>query len=156
LQAGADINATLFAAAKSFLGQWTDSDPRTDHGNLACAWAVNNVVSNALGKPISSDGSLLGVSTSQMADVLRAHHVPVNPGTPPPPGAVIIAPSTARTHGHVGIVGEAARNANTRRVLSNSSGAAKFEDKFTIGTFTSHYTAMGLQVLFFTLNPNQF
>jgi hypothetical protein len=156
LQPGTDISAQVLAEAKAFLGQKTNIDPRTDNGNLACAWAVNKVVSIALGKPISSDGNLLGVSTAQMGDVLTAHHVRVNSAAEAPGGAIIIAPSVGHTHGHVGIVSDAPGTGNTRRVLSNSSGDATFEDKFTVASFTSHYAGMGLQVLFFTLNPNQF
>jgi len=153
---GDDINAKMFAAAKDFVGHVTSNVPGTDHGNLACAWAVNEVTRLALGRPISSDGGKNGLSTDGIFDVLRAHHTKLNSAGEAPAGAIIIAPTEGDNHGHVGIVGAKQSSVDNTLVFSNKSVPGVFAHDFTIGSFTRHYTGRGLQVLFFTLNLDQF
>ncbi len=155
-QPGHDIDAKVFASAKNFVGHDTSAAPGTEGGNLACAWAVNQVARLALGKPISTVDGGNGISTAQMFDVLKAHHTALGSAGDAKPGVVIIAPSTDKVHGHVGIVGATTGGVNDTLVYSNSSAAAEFQQNYTIGKFTSHYVGKGLQVLFFKLNAGPF
>jgi hypothetical protein len=154
-----DINAKEFAAAQNFLGHVTSGVPGTSGGALACAWAVNQVTRLALGKPISTfegGGSGNGLGTDGVFAALSARHTKLNSVNDAKAGTIIIAPSTPKAHGHVGIVGAIAGNVRDTKVLSNRSHPGVFADRFTIGTFTDTYTGMGLQVLFFALNKDQF
>jgi hypothetical protein len=155
--AGDDISAKIFASAKAFVGHITSNVPGTDHGNLACAWAVNEVTRLALGKPISSDGQGgNGLSTDGIFAALTAHHTKLNSASDAKPGSIIIAPTQGTAHGHVGIVGARDGTVDATQVFSNKSVPGVFAQNYTIGSFTSHYTQMGLQVLFFSLDANQF
>jgi hypothetical protein len=154
--AGDDINAKMFATAKVFVGHSTRNVPGTDHGNLACAWAVNEVTRLALGKPISSDGGKNGLSTIGIFDALKARHTKLNSANDAKPGTIIIAPTQGSNHGHVGIVGTTTGTVNDTQVFSNKSNPGVFARNYTIQSFRSHYTGKGLQVLFFALNGVQF
>src|SRR5262249_34674845 len=69
---GSDVNAKIFQTARTFVGHSTHDVPGTDHGNLACAWAVNQVARLALGKPVQADErGRNGLSTRAMFDVLK-------------------------------------------------------------------------------------
>jgi hypothetical protein len=90
--AGDDINAKVFAKAQAFVGHDTSKVPGTEGGNLACAWAVNEVVRLALGKPISTDGNgNNGLGTDGIFDTLKKHHTQVDS---PSPGSIIILSCT--------------------------------------------------------------
>jgi hypothetical protein len=159
LQPGDDIGAKMLASAKAFVGFDTSKVPGTEGGNLACAWAVNEVTRRALGKPISTAGGSKGgdgLSTDGISDELNAHHTKLSSVNEARRGAIIIAPTQGAHHGHVGIVGAIAGNVGNTPVYSNSSGAKRFAQNYTIGTFTSYFTGRGLDVLFFALNPSQF
>jgi len=153
-----DVSAKVFAAANAFLGHDTSNAPNTDHGNLACAWAVNEVVRRALGKPISAnkDGSN-GLGTDGLFAELRDHHTPL---AAPKPGAIVISPTPAsgRVHGHVGILGRgSAGSVDSTQVFSNSSSRRQFAQNYTVGTWVARYaTRLHLQVLFFELNRDRF
>lgn len=149
-----DISAKVFAAAKAFLGHDTSNVPGTEHGNLACAWAVNEVVRLALGKPISG-GNHNGLGTGELFNVLQKRHMKLNSASEAKPGTIIISPTPpGGPHGHVGIVGD--NSADDTHIFSNSSGSKKFAQKFTLKSWRVHYAGKGLQVLFFALNRNQF
>jgi putative chitinase len=155
-QAGANTNALVFAAATAFLGHNTNV-PGTDHGNLACAWAVNEVVRLALGKPISTDGGGNGLSTDGIFDVLKMHHTQLPITSQPDPGTIIISPTEGSQHGHVGIVGRNPGGAiDNTQILSNSSSAAKFQQNYTIGKWKAYFENKGLDVLLFGLNASEF
>ena len=154
--AGDDINAKMFANAKAFVGHVTSNVPGTDHGNLACAWAVNEVTRLALGKPISSDQGGNGLSTDGIFDALKAHHTKLNAAADAKPGTIIIAPTQGGNHGHVGIVGATESSVDNTQIFSNKSVPGVFAQNFSIGSFTSHYQGKGLQVLFFALKLDQF
>ena len=153
---GDDINAKMFAAAKAFVGHVTRNVPGTDHGNLACAWAVNEVTRIALGKPISSEGGKNGLSTVGIFDALKARHTKLNSANDAKAGSIIIAPTQGSNHGHVGIVGITTGGVNDTQVFSNKSNPGVFARNFTIQSFRSLYTGKGLQVLFFSLKRDQF
>jgi len=154
--AGDDINSKMFATAKNFVGHITSNVPGTEHGNLACAWAVNEVTRLALGKPISSDGGKNGLSTTGIFDVLKAHHTKLSSASDAKPGTIIIAPTEGENHGHVGIVGATTSSVDNTQVFSNKSVPGVFAQNFTIESFTSHYRSRGLRVLFFALKQDQF
>jgi hypothetical protein len=65
-------------------------------------------------------------------------------------------PTQGANHGHIGIVGATTGGVNDTLVYSNSSGAKRFAQNFTIGTFTNYFVKHHLQVLFFALKPDQF
>ena len=154
----AEVNAKMFATAQAFVSHETSSVPGTEGGNLACAWAVNQVARLALGKPISTDGQGgNGLSTDGLFDVLTAHHLKLNSASDAKPGTIIVAPTQGANHGHVGVVGATAGGVNDTLVYSNSSHLKKFAQNYSIGSFTSLYTGKkGLKVLFFALKQDQF
>jgi|SRR6185369_7973188 len=150
----AEVNAKMFAKAQAFVGHITSNVPGTDGGNLACAWAVNEVTRLALGKPISSVGGQNGLSTDGIFDALKAHHTKLASAAAAQPGTIIIAPTEGANHGHVGIVGAAA--GGKVLVYSNKSKPGVFAQNFTVASFTNHYTGRGLDVLFYALKRDQF
>ena len=124
------------------------SVPGTNGGRLACAWAVNEIVKRATGRPIGG-----GLSTIKMAKVLRASATQVRQEEAEP-GTVIISPTTGGVVGHVGIVGDSAEDGD-KLVYSNSSSRALFVQNFTIQRWRARYErSLGLQVLFYRL-PDQ-
>jgi len=153
-QTAADVTAKMFAAAQQFVGHVTSNVPGTDGGNLACAWAVNEVTRLALGRPISSVDGSNGLSTYSIFEALQKHHTRLASAADAQPGTIIIAPTQGANHGHVGIVG-AASGGNVL-VYSNKSVPGVFAQNFTVASFTNHYTRRGLDVLFYALNRNQF
>ncbi|MBB4233247.1 hypothetical protein [Rhizobium mongolense] len=129
--------------------------PGTDHGNLACAWAVNQVAKKALGREIGG-----GLATANMVVVLRDKH---KRATDLVSGCVIISPTVTRLNGtrnigHVGIVGEVnTADKDQTKIYSNSSGAAEFQQNFTYARWRGKYKDdKGLSVEFFELDPQRF
>lgn len=155
IAANASTNAKIFAQAKAFVGFETKDVPGTDHGNLACAWAINEVIRVALGKAITRDSrGKNGLGTGEMFDVLRERHRQLDA---PVPGCIVISPTPPRgnVHGHVGIVGEAAGgDPETTQIFSNSSSARKFAQNRTIRTWKERYVnQLHLQLLYFEIVP---
>ena len=155
-QPGDDLNAKVFQEATDFVNHDTSRVPDTDSGNLACAWAVNEVVRQALGKPISGTATRNGLSTIGIFEALQAHHTRLNSAADAQPGTIIIAPTQGADHGHVGIVGSTPGDVNAAHVYSNSSTDKKFERNYTIGSFAHRYQGKHLQVLFFKLDAGFF
>lgn len=151
-----EASAKLLAAAQAFVGTSTATVPNTDGGNLACAWAINEVARRACGRPISVlRGGTNGLSTIGLFEALQ-RHTPVALADHARPGAIIIAPTQGSRHGHVGIVGPKAGNTNSTPVFSNSSTKRQFAQNYTIGSFTNRFQAKGLNVLFFALKKDRF
>ena len=155
---GEDVAAKVFAAAQAFVGQDTSHAPNTDHGNLACAWAVNEVVRRALGKPISADeNGNNDTGTDGIFAVLKKHHNRVPSAKA---GAIVISPTPpeGNVHGHVGIVGKTAGGAvGATPIFSNSSSASEFSQNYTINSWMARYrNKLHLDVLFYELNRDQF
>jgi hypothetical protein len=112
----------------------------TNNGHLACAWAVNEVVRQALGHPIGGN-----LSTDGMFDALESKNIGkrIDQGTATP-GSIIISPTEGDTHGHVGIVGEGGK------IYSNSSEEGLFEQNYDFDKWTKRYKdKLGLDVLFY-------
>jgi hypothetical protein len=155
--AGDDMNAKLFAAAQAFVGTSTRDVPLTDNGNLACAWAINEAVRRAFGKPISADSKgNNGLDTAGLFAALKKHHKEVDS---PLAGTIIISPTppSGNVHGHVGIVGQIPATLNNTKIFSNSSSLAKFAQTHTIKSWKARYIdKLGLDVRFFELNADIF
>ncbi|WP_165410079.1 hypothetical protein [Rhizobium ruizarguesonis] len=129
--------------------------PGTQHGNLACAWAVNRVTEMALGREIGG-----GLATASMVVVLRNKHKKINK---PVSGCVVISPTVTgangrRNIGHVGIVGVVDDSDDDgTKIYSNSSGAAEFQQNKTLKSWIGQYkTGKGLSVEFYELEPRLF
>jgi hypothetical protein len=153
----AEASAKMFATAQAFVSHITADVPGTEGGNLACAWAVNQVARLALGKPISTDGQGgNGLSTDGLFDTLNAHHTRLNGAADAQPGSIIIAHTQGANHGHVGVVGATPGGVDNTRVYSNSSHLKEFAQNYTIGSFSNFFQSRGLQVTFFNLKQDQF
>jgi hypothetical protein len=137
--------ATAFSSATA---------PGTDGGNLACAWAVNQVARKGLGREIGG-----GLATANMVPILRAKHQALADVSA---GAVVISASATVGKkwviGHVGVVGDVnAADKGATPIYSNSSAAAEFQKNFTLSKWIQRYkTTKGLKVEFFQLEPGQF
>lgn len=120
--------------------------PGTNHGRVACAWAVNHVATDGLGHEVGG-----GLSTAQMAEALaggRGRLVPVDKA---PAGCVIISPTTGPVTGHVGILMDG--TGPTRRIHSNSSRDALYMDNFTVQKWFEYFQdKKHLPVLVYELN----
>ena len=153
-----DINAKVFAKAKASVGMDTSKVPGTGGGNLACAWAVNEVVRQALGKPIAADSKgRNALGTGQVFDALRKNHIQTDN---PTPGSIIISPTppSGAVHGHIGIVGQSpAGGSDNTQVFSNSSGQKQFAQNRTFKSWRARYVdQLHLPMLFFDLDKSQF
>jgi len=93
------LDGFVYAQAQTADGTLHTNVPGTSGGALACAWAVNEVVRRALGRPIGG-----GLSTANMYDVLRTKHHMITEAQSQS-GTIIISPTVGNNHGHVGIVG---------------------------------------------------
>jgi hypothetical protein len=120
--------------------------PGTNQGRLACAWAVNRVVKEGVGKPVGG-----GLSTAAMYDALRSGRGKKIEIDGAPAGAVIISPTQGANTGHVGILANG--SGSGRKIHSNSSAHGRYEDGFTVGRWSDYYSGKGLQVLVYQLNP---
>ena len=135
------VNAAIFAKALANEGKLDSKHVTgTNNGHLACAWAVNEVVRQALGHPIG--GSL---STAGMFDALESKNIakPIKQ-VEAAPGSIIISPTEDDTHGHVGIVGK------DGKIYSNSSEEGLFEQNYDFDKWRKRYKEkLNLDVLFY-------
>ncbi|MDE2071170.1 MAG: hypothetical protein KGI70_00335 [Patescibacteria group bacterium] len=105
-------SGSIANAASLYYGTNTSAGP--DNGNLACAWAVNNVLQSAGVAPID------GASVSGMEQALEnGRGTPIDT-TSAQPGDIIVWKSD--TVSHVGIC----QNAGCSSAISNSSANASF------------------------------
>jgi hypothetical protein len=153
-----DINAKVFAKAKANVGLDTSKVAGTEGGSLACAWAVNEIVRLALGKPIAADSKgRNALGTGEVFDALRKHHIQTDQ---PSPGSIIISPTppSGSVHGHIGIVGQSPTgDFDKTQVFSNSSAKAQFAQNRTFKTWKDRYVdQLHLPILFFDLDKSQF
>ena len=118
----------LLAKAKELDGHLSSRDAAgTQHGNFACAWAVNEVARRALGQPVGR-----GLSVLAMREVLGKHYTAV-PEAGATGGTIIISCAPKTGHGHVGIVGEPVPGG--RQVYSNSSSHALWMHNYTLDSW---------------------
>src|SRR3990167_9939660 len=132
----------LYHYAKLCIGKDMDG---TVSDEYACAASVNNIVNNALGKPIGG-----GASTHYMYQALLwspfwwkiGSFSPVkNPGDALP-GDVVISPTghgntRIMPNGHVGIVSD------NKKIMSNNSITGKWEENYTLTTWYMRYVIKG-------------
>ncbi|RVN00444.1 hypothetical protein CN120_23435 [Sinorhizobium meliloti] len=146
--AAESLDKALLKTAQESLGMSSREAPGTNRGRLACAWAVNRVCEKALRRQLGG-----GLATANMIKVLRARHVQVNRGGAPA-GCVVISPTVYSGNraniGHVGIVGE------NNTIYSNSSSRARWEQNFTVDSWTQYYRGKGLGVYFYRLDADYF
>ncbi|NEQ22489.1 MAG: hypothetical protein F6K28_25560 [Microcoleus sp. SIO2G3] len=114
--------------------------PGTNGGKLACAWAVNRIVRQALGYEIGG-----GLSTANMDIALRQGRGTRINEAEATPGSIIISPTTfsPRRTGHVGILGK------DQKIYSNSSSRALWMQNFTVSSWKRIYR--GLEVKFYNV-----
>jgi len=143
----AEVAMRIFAEAKKCDETLVTRDaPNTNHGRVACAYAVNKVVSLAIGRPVGG-----GLSTADMGEVLAKTQTQV-PEQQITPGMIIISPTHGGNVGHVGIIGEVKIPTNATVIYSNSSSRGVFSHSFTLGTWKSFYRdRKGLPVFFYAL-----
>jgi hypothetical protein len=120
-----------------------------DHGNLACMWACRHVVNFATNVWITKvDG------TAQFYDELRQGGMKPDKADNLPAGAIIISPTTSKGVGHVGILGAGTgdnRLAYSNHSPSHSDPVARWEQNYTVKSFTDAHTAKGLATYFYRL-----
>jgi hypothetical protein len=120
-----------------------------DNGNLACMWACRHVVYFATNVWITkADG------TATFYDELTKGGMKPDKADNLPPGALIISPTTPKGVGHVGILG--AGTGDNRLVYSNHSPShndpvARWEQNYTVKSFTAAHAAKGLETYFYRL-----
>jgi hypothetical protein len=137
-----DVNAAIYQSALANNGKLDSSKiAGTEHGNLGCAWAVNEVVRQALGHKIGG-----GLSTDGLYDSLKGGKARETKITKATRGSIIISPSQGETHGHVGIVGE------KKLIYSNRSADGIFSQNYNFDSWMARYKSkLGLEVLFYDL-----
>lgn len=131
-----------------------DTDvPGTNHGRLACAWAVNEICRLALGSVIGG-----GLSTANMYPVLERKHRLVMDEASIAAGMVIISPTEGDSTGHVGFVGQPPADRSATPIYSNSSSRHTFWDFYTLKSWKARYGDGGLElkVAIFELDPSAF
>lgn len=143
----AEISARIFAMAKQCDETLVTRDaPNTNHGRLACAFAVNEVVRRAIGKPVGG-----GNSTANMGEILAKTQTQL-PEQQIGPGMIIISPTHGGNVGHVGIVGEVKNPVLATVIYSNSSARGVFSHSFTLGKWKAFYReSKGLPVFFYAI-----
>jgi len=137
------IAAAIFARAKQRDGNLiTRTVPNTNHGRLACAFAVNKVVLEAIGRAVQLDHGQLGLNSDAMARELESKHKRIGESEIIP-GAILVALSSGRTHGHVGIVGEALGGGLDNLIYANSSNKGVFEHHYHLSSRPSWHAFFG-------------
>ena len=124
----------------------TRNVPNTSNGHVACAWAVNEIVRRALGKPVGG-----GLSTAAMGEILAKNQTTL-PEQQLAAGMIIISPTHGGNVGHVGIVGEVKNPVTATVIYSNSSSRGVFSHAFTLGKWKGFYRdRKGLPVFYYAL-----
>ena len=125
--------------ALAMLGQTTCKVNFTGGGKLACAYVVNSIINNALGKPLrgeTNETDTFGRSTIDMKNDLDKSNIFYLVGTSVGTllsGDIIISPTTGGNTGHVGIY------TSTGKIVSNSSSRTSVDDHFTPTSWLSYY-----------------
>ncbi|MDP2342403.1 MAG: hypothetical protein Q8O67_15715 [Deltaproteobacteria bacterium] len=115
--AAGSINERIDAATKKYMGTSTRNGP--DGGNLACAFAVNNILKDAGFKKIGSNTNLV---RSVEADLKNGRGTPVS-ASQARPGDIVIWPAP---RSHIGIMSD------NGKVANNSSSKASFTNMTTL------------------------
>jgi hypothetical protein len=144
--AASDVNQAVYDSVLNNVNVLSSANiDGTENGVLGCAWAVNEVVRQALGHPISGDNLL---STIAVHDALvngQGNETDQGDATH---GSIIISPTEGDNIGHVGILGDGGL------IYSNRSADGLFSQNYDLDTWNARYKNLkGLQVLFYNLNP---
>ena len=119
------------------------------HGSVACMWAARHVVYNTVKQWITqSDGTATFYSELQKGGIK-----PVGADTLPN-GATIISPTTPKAIGHIGLLGNGVgpgRLVYSNHSPSHADPVARWEQNYTVGSFTKYHTDHGLETLFYRL-----
>ena len=121
-----------------------------DGGNLACVWAVRHLIKNALGYWVTrTDGT--AVFDPELRRCFGGTHQEADVEA----GGIIISPtegsSPNRNVGHVGLLGEKTGD-GSRKIYSNSSGAAVWKQNFTLDSWIARYRdRKGLKIRFYPI-----
>jgi hypothetical protein len=150
-----ELDKDVLASAQAAVNTLDTSNvPGTNHGHLACAWAVNTIVRMALGRPIVDS-----LSTTVTGQTLKAQDRQIAESSIGP-GMIIISPTDGAKVGHVGIIGPlppASADPGERLIYSNSSSRGVFAQNYTLSVWKSNIGAgRGLPVLFYDLSPSAF
>ncbi len=143
------MRARLLAEAKRADGTLETDVPGTNHGRLACAWAVNHVAKLAFGREIGG-----GLSTIKMHEALEEKHIKVAGDAKP--GTVIISPTEGSNVGRRRHPWRGSRERPAREFLvySNWSSTHTFGHAFTLKSWKQYYGEQkGLPVDFFDSIP---
>ncbi|MES2985893.1 MAG: NlpC/P60 family protein [Patescibacteria group bacterium] len=126
-------------AAQDLMGKTTCNVQGTENGTLACAFVVNDIVDQALGKPItgkSGNDDSYGRATAQMKTDLDASTKFYYAGSDTSqlqPGDIIISPTVGENSGHVGVY------TSTGKIVSNSTSRTVVDDHHTPTSWTNYY-----------------
>ena len=132
-----DTGWSMSQRAESSLGMSTNIGSQTDYGNLGCAYAVGQIITNALGENISTS-----LSTTQLnTDLSNSDKFTLVPGglSNAAPGDVVVSPTSNGSTGHTGIIG------SNGTIISNSSSKGSVQDNYTSTTWNNYYGGKGLQ-----------
>jgi hypothetical protein len=142
-----EVDTRVFAKAKECDETLvTRNVPNTNRGRLACAFAVNEVVRRAVGKPVGG-----GLSTAAMGEILASTQTAL-PEVQISPGMIVISPTHGGNVGHVGIIGEVKIPVSATVIYSNSSNRGVFSHAFTLGKWKAFYRDhKGLPIFFYAL-----
>jgi hypothetical protein len=140
-EASAASGKSLADAAISNVGKLNSNiGPQTDYGNLGCAWAVDQIVKAQTGVELDT------LSTAEMYNELRNGMGIAVDANNPPPGAIIISPTTeGGSIGHAGIVGY------DGLVYSNSSRDAVWEQNYSVASWHRYFDAKGIGTFAFVV-----
>jgi hypothetical protein len=137
------IAATIFARAKQRDGNLiTRTVPNTKNGRLACAFAVNKVVLEAIGRAVQLDHGQLGLNSDDMAHELESKHKRIRESEVIP-GAILVALSRPGQPGHVGIIGEAFGGGLDNLIYANSSNGGVFVHHYHLSSRPSWHAQFG-------------
>lgn len=108
--AEASVNDKILAAAQAYRGTSTAGGP--GGGNVSCAWAMNNVLKNAIGRTIGSNTN----AVTSIAAALAGGEGTFVPRGQEQPGDLVVAPNGH----HIGVY------LGGGKVLSNSSSKSAY------------------------------
>lgn len=121
-----------------------------DGGNLACVWAVRHLAHKALGRWITGTDA-----TAIFDQELQRYFDGTWQDNEVSAGGIVISPTATiggrRRVGHVGLLGPSG-NGLSRKIYSNSSSRARWEQNFTLERWINLYRgSKGLRVRFYPL-----
>lgn len=146
------VNERIAASASHLRGMSTRDSathhPELENGNVACAYAVNQVLEGALGRKYGTNPEYVPSVTAD----LRKHGREVAQADTRPGDIAVRLPSHGEAHGHIGIV---VSGGPEPHILSNSSSRGAFDSDQTPAAFGRNYLTGGHdQVVFLRLDPD--